>query len=74
MNESGLTARRMQNAEWLTQGSLARLLGVLSGDGEEARVVGGAVRNARPCAHHIGKRAGSSTAPLRLSSPESRLR
>ena len=46
MNESGLTARRMQNAEWLTQGSLARLLGVLSGDGEEARVVGGAVRNA----------------------------
>jgi poly(A) polymerase len=46
VNESGLTTRRMQNAEWLTQGSLARLLGVLSSDGEEARVVGGAVRNA----------------------------
>jgi poly(A) polymerase len=46
VNESGLTTRRMQNAEWLTQGSLARLLSVLSRDGEEARVVGGAVRNA----------------------------
>jgi poly(A) polymerase len=46
VNESGQTTRRMQNAEWLTQGSLARLLGVLSRDGEEARVVGGAVRNA----------------------------
>jgi poly(A) polymerase len=46
VNESGLTTRRMQNADWLTQGSLARLLGVLSRDGEEARVVGGAVRNA----------------------------
>jgi poly(A) polymerase len=35
----------LKNAEWLTQGSLARLLDVLSRDGEEARVVGGAVRN-----------------------------
>ncbi|MEA2930762.1 MAG: poly(A) polymerase [Hyphomicrobiales bacterium] len=31
---------------WLRQGPLARLLGVLDRDGEEARVVGGAVRNA----------------------------
>jgi poly(A) polymerase len=33
-------------APWLRQGPLARLLGVLDRDGEEARVVGGAVRNA----------------------------
>jgi poly(A) polymerase len=46
VSESGLTTRRLQDAEWLTQGALARLLGVLSRDGEEARVVGGAVRNA----------------------------
>ena len=45
MNESGVTARKMQNAGWLTQGPLARLLGVLAIGGEEARVVGGAVRN-----------------------------
>jgi poly(A) polymerase len=32
-------------AEWLRAGPLARLLAVLNGDGEEARVVGGAVRN-----------------------------
>ena len=31
---------------WLTQGPLAKLLAVLDRDGEEARVVGGAVRNA----------------------------
>ena len=31
---------------WLTTGGLPRLLGVLDRDGEEARVVGGAVRNA----------------------------
>jgi poly(A) polymerase len=30
---------------WLARGPLARLLGVLDADGEEARVVGGAVRN-----------------------------
>ncbi len=34
------------DAPWLTRGSLARLLAVLDRDGEEARVVGGAVRNA----------------------------
>ena len=31
---------------WLTQGELARLLALLDRDGEQARVVGGAVRNA----------------------------
>ena len=31
---------------WLREGALARLLAVLDSDGEEARVVGGAVRNA----------------------------
>ena len=31
---------------WLRQGPLARLIGVLDRDGEEARVIGGAVRNA----------------------------
>jgi len=43
--DSGRTDRSLADAAWLTQGSLARLLSVLSGDGEEARVVGGAVRN-----------------------------
>ncbi|MDI3470810.1 MAG: CCA tRNA nucleotidyltransferase [Pseudolabrys sp.] len=33
-------------ASWLSGGPLPRLLQVLDGDGEEARVVGGAVRNA----------------------------
>jgi poly(A) polymerase len=41
----GRTGRRLTHAAWLTGGSLARLLAVLSTDGEEARVVGGAVRN-----------------------------
>ncbi len=36
----------LRDAAWLTGGSLARLLGLLDRDGEEARVVGGAVRNA----------------------------
>lgn len=45
MSESGRTDRSLKNAEWLTDGALARLLDVLSNDGEEARVVGGAVRN-----------------------------
>jgi poly(A) polymerase len=36
----------LAGAAWLTGGALARLLGVLDGDGEEARAVGGAVRNA----------------------------
>jgi poly(A) polymerase len=34
------------DAPWLTSGPTARVLGLLNGDGEEARVVGGAVRNA----------------------------
>ena len=36
----------LSQARWLREGMLARLLGVLDRDGEEARVVGGAVRNA----------------------------
>ncbi|HEX5509023.1 MAG TPA: CCA tRNA nucleotidyltransferase [Pseudolabrys sp.] len=36
----------LANTEWLTSGPLARLLAVLDRDGEEARAVGGAVRNA----------------------------
>lgn len=36
----------LKDAPWLTQGPLARLLAVLDCDGEEARVVGGAVRDA----------------------------
>ncbi|HET7850585.1 MAG TPA: CCA tRNA nucleotidyltransferase [Pseudolabrys sp.] len=38
--------RKLADAEWLTSSPLVRLLGVLDRDGEEARVVGGAVRNA----------------------------
>ena len=34
------------HAPWLTTGATARVLQLLNGDGEEARVVGGAVRNA----------------------------
>lgn len=34
-----------EKVPWLTAGSLSRLLSVLDKDGEEARVVGGAVRN-----------------------------
>ena len=36
----------LKDAAWLREGALARLLGVLGRDGEDARVVGGAVRNA----------------------------
>jgi poly(A) polymerase len=43
---AGATARNLGQAAWLKAGALARLLGVLDVDGEEARVVGGAVRNA----------------------------
>ena len=43
---AGAIAQSLQGAAWLQQGPLARLLGVLDGNGEEARVVGGAVRNA----------------------------
>ncbi|MCX7320521.1 MAG: CCA tRNA nucleotidyltransferase, partial [Hyphomicrobiales bacterium] len=38
--------RRLVDASWLTAGPAARVLALLNGDGEEARVVGGAVRNA----------------------------
>ena len=36
----------LKDAAWLRQGALAQLLAVLNADGQEARVVGGAVRNA----------------------------
>ena len=39
-------ASHLGDAAWLRQGDVARLLAVLDRDGEEARVVGGAVRNA----------------------------
>jgi poly(A) polymerase len=38
--------RALANAPWLASGPAARVLTLLDGDGEEARVVGGAVRNA----------------------------
>ena len=38
--------RVLADAPWLTSGPAARVLALLNGDGEEARVVGGAVRNA----------------------------
>ncbi len=40
------TARVLNDAPWLTSGPAARVLALLNGSGEEARVVGGAVRNA----------------------------
>jgi len=43
---AGATSRSLAGAAWLVAGALPRLLGVLDGKGEEARVVGGAVRNA----------------------------
>src|SRR6476469_10536638 len=39
-------ARVLDAAPWLRSGPAARVLAVLNGGGEEARVVGGAVRNA----------------------------
>src|SRR3954466_9675690 len=41
---SGL--HRLEDAPWLGSGAAARVLALLNGNGEEARVVGGAVRNA----------------------------
>ena len=38
--------RRLPNPDWLASGALAQVLAVLDHAGEEARVVGGAVRNA----------------------------
>ncbi len=43
---SGATSRSLADESWLNAGALPRLLGVLDRDGEEARAVGGAVRNA----------------------------
>jgi poly(A) polymerase len=40
------STRRLTDAPWLKSGPAARVLELLNGDGEEARVVGGAVRNA----------------------------
>ena len=42
---SGPTSRRLADASWLTAGPAAQVLAVLDRAGEEARVVGGAVRN-----------------------------
>src|ERR1700709_173057 len=39
-------ARVLDDAPWLTSGPAFRVLGLLNANGEEARVVGGAVRNA----------------------------
>src|SRR6202049_2983492 len=39
-------ARVLYDAPWLKSGAAARVLALLNGNGEEARVVGGAVRNA----------------------------
>jgi poly(A) polymerase len=39
-------ARRLDDAPWLKSGPASRVLKLLNADGEEARVVGGAVRNA----------------------------
>src|SRR5580692_1878276 len=38
--------RVLDNAHWLKSGAIARVLALLDGEAEEARVVGGAVRNA----------------------------
>ena len=46
MTRDGQTARKLAGVPWLAGGALPKLLAVLDGDGEEARVVGGAVRNA----------------------------
>ena len=45
-SQTGRTDRKLDDAGWLASGALPRLLAVLDCDGEEARVVGGAVRNA----------------------------
>ncbi len=41
-----MTVRVLDDAPWLKSGPAARVLELLNGNGEEARVVGGAVRNA----------------------------
>jgi len=45
-SQAGRTDRKLGDVAWLGSGALPRLLDVLDRDGEEARVVGGAVRNA----------------------------
>jgi tRNA nucleotidyltransferase/poly(A) polymerase len=40
-----MTGRSLSHAPWLNTGALPRVLDLLNHDGEEARVVGGAVRN-----------------------------
>ncbi len=46
MPPPGAIAQSLKDAAWLNDSPLARLLSVLDRDGEEARAVGGAVRNA----------------------------
>jgi poly(A) polymerase len=46
MTRDGETTRKLIGVPWLAGGALPKLLAVLDGDGEEARVVGGAVRDA----------------------------
>src|SRR5882757_11283943 len=41
-----MNSSRALNAPWLTSGPTSRVLQLLNDNGEEARVVGGAVRNA----------------------------
>src|SRR4051794_26384521 len=41
-----MNSRVLDDAPWLKSGAAARVLALLNGDGEEARVIGGAVRNA----------------------------
>ncbi len=43
---TGQRSAALKDAPWLASGPLARLLGELNRDGEEARPIGGAVRNA----------------------------
>ncbi|HZS64008.1 MAG TPA: CCA tRNA nucleotidyltransferase [Xanthobacteraceae bacterium] len=44
--DAGRTDRRLPRAGWLAADPVARLLAILSQEGDEARVIGGAVRNA----------------------------
>jgi poly(A) polymerase len=41
-----MTERVLDDAPWLGSGATTRVLGLLNGEGEEARIIGGAVRNA----------------------------
>ena len=45
-SQAGRTDRKFSSAAWLKSGALPQLLAVLDCDGEEARAVGGAIRNA----------------------------